>query len=81
MLPFRRIDRLESGAKRNLKKFKKGKCRVLHLERNNAMHQDRLAAELLEISSAEDGFWWTHMHPIPWGALGTALPAAHGRRS
>jgi len=34
-------------------KFNKGKCRVLHLGRNNPMHQYRLAADLLQSSSAE----------------------------
>jgi len=34
-------------------KFNKGKCRVLHLRRNNSMHQYRLGADLLESSSVE----------------------------
>ncbi|PKU29515.1 hypothetical protein llap_20181 [Limosa lapponica baueri] len=47
------LDRLESWADRNLMKFNKGKCRVLHLGTNKPMHQYRLGADLLESSSVE----------------------------
>ncbi|KFV78388.1 hypothetical protein N308_05547, partial [Struthio camelus australis] len=49
----RDLDRLESWAERNLRKFHKGKCRVLHLGRNNPMHQYRLGVDWLQSSSAE----------------------------
>ena len=47
------LDRLESWVERNLMKFNKGKCWVLHLGRNNLMHQYRLGVDLLESSSVE----------------------------
>ncbi|KAJ7424371.1 rna-directed dna polymerase from mobile element jockey-like [Pitangus sulphuratus] len=46
------FDWLERWAE-NLLKINKGKCRVLHLGRNNPKHQYRLGADLLESSSAE----------------------------
>ncbi|XP_010116121.1 PREDICTED: pituitary adenylate cyclase-activating polypeptide type I receptor [Chlamydotis macqueenii] len=49
----RELDRLEKQAERNLIKFKKEKCKVLNLERNNPMHQDRLGTSWLESSFTE----------------------------
>jgi len=44
------LDRLESWAARNQMKLNKSKCRVLHLGRNNHVHQYKLVDHLLERS-------------------------------
>ncbi|GAB0181127.1 mitochondrial enolase superfamily member 1 [Grus japonensis] len=49
----RDLDRLENWAKKNHMKFSKGKCRVLHLGKNNPKHQYSLGVDLLGNSTAE----------------------------
>ncbi|GAB0187291.1 mitochondrial enolase superfamily member 1 [Grus japonensis] len=49
----RDLDRLEKQADRNHIKFNKGKCKVLHLGRNNPKHNYMLGATQLESSFAE----------------------------
>ncbi|PKU47398.1 rna-directed dna polymerase from mobile element jockey-like [Limosa lapponica baueri] len=44
----RHLGELESWVASNLMEFNKVKCRVLHLGRNNLIHQYRLGADLLE---------------------------------
>ncbi|KAK4819153.1 hypothetical protein QYF61_025944 [Mycteria americana] len=58
--PQREQVRGEMG-NRNLMKFNKEKSNVLHLGRNNLMHQYMLQANWLESSFAEKdwGSWWT----------------------
>ncbi|KAM6332271.1 DNA-directed RNA polymerase, mitochondrial isoform 5-T7 [Alca torda] len=49
----RDLARLESRAEKNLMRFNKDKCRVLHLGRKNVRHQYRLGVDLLGSSSEE----------------------------
>lgn len=49
----RGLDRLENWAERNLLKFNKGMCKVLHLGMDNLRHQYMLGTSGLESSSAE----------------------------
>lgn len=46
------LDRLETGGDRNLMQFNKGKSGVLHLRRNNPMHQCVLESTHVESSLA-----------------------------
>lgn len=40
----------------NIMKFKKAKCKALHLDKGNVWYQNRLGNEWIEISPAEKDF-------------------------
>ena len=50
----RDLNRLEKWSDRNLMKFSKKKCRVLHLDRNNSKNRHVLGATQLERSLGEE---------------------------
>ncbi|RMC05483.1 hypothetical protein DUI87_18676 [Hirundo rustica rustica] len=54
------IDKLAKCAHRNLIKFNKCRCKVLHLGQSNPRHESRLDEELAESNPTEKdfGFWW-----------------------
>lgn len=47
------MDRLQNRANRDLMRFHRNDCRILHLERNNTRHQYRLEVNLPESSSMD----------------------------
>ncbi|PKU28444.1 rna-directed dna polymerase from mobile element jockey-like [Limosa lapponica baueri] len=87
------LDRLEKWVDRNLMKFNKDKCKVLHLGRNNSMHQYLFGADQLESSLTEKALGvpvdtkltminvpLQQRRPTAFQvALGEALPADQGR--
>lgn len=87
------LDRLENWVDRNLTRFNKGRCRVLHLGRNKPKYQPRLGADIPESSLAEKDLGilvddhevavplWPGGPMISWGASGRVWPAGPGRWS
>jgi len=55
------LDRLEEWANKNLTRFNKDQCKVLHLGKHGAGVQHRLGSTRLGCSSVERdlGSWWT----------------------
>lgn len=56
----RDLHKVEKRASRDLMQFSKGKCKVLHLGRNNLRHQD-IGCQLSGITTLQErtwGSWW-----------------------
>ncbi|KAJ7416914.1 hypothetical protein WISP_67681 [Willisornis vidua] len=65
------LNRLQRWAERDLLKFNKSKCGVLHLGKNSFLHQYRLRANLLESSSVEKDLVDNKLSMSQQCALGT----------
>ena len=80
----RDFDRLENWVGRKLMKYNEGKCRVLHLGKNNPRHQYKLGNALLENSEGEmdlgvlvDSWMTMSQHLCPCGQEGQWHPGVY----
>lgn len=69
----RDFDRVEVWADTNPTKFNKGKCKVLHLGRNNPTRRYRLGANWLETGFAEDDLVYNELNVSQQRALAAKM--------